>query len=204
MVIPAKAGTQQQRRMPRTLTPTTYLLASKLNGTLYAGVTSNFIARIDRTVAACSPASPAIMPSGCWSGSKRTRRRIRRSCAKSASRNGTEPGSSRRSNKPIPTRAISPWTSTSHRYRKLGFRLRGNDGVEISRAWKEPACALSPPRGEPPASSAGQLDSVRENTMFFRWRLHLRQAACAGPPFAEPASQIAQRRFRTRKPMGWR
>jgi putative endonuclease len=43
-VIPAKAGTQLEQAMPRTYH--VYILASKRNGTLYIGVTSNLAARI--------------------------------------------------------------------------------------------------------------------------------------------------------------
>ncbi|WP_367947108.1 GIY-YIG nuclease family protein, partial [Sphingopyxis sp. BSNA05] len=43
-VIPAKAGIQVEQAMPRTYH--VYILASKRNGTLYVGVTSNLAARI--------------------------------------------------------------------------------------------------------------------------------------------------------------
>jgi putative endonuclease len=46
LVIPAKAGTQGFTHMQRDFQPTVYLLASRRNGTLYTGVTSNLMARI--------------------------------------------------------------------------------------------------------------------------------------------------------------
>ena len=45
-VIPAKAGIQQDGCMREEFAPTVYLLASRRNGTLYVGVTSNLTARI--------------------------------------------------------------------------------------------------------------------------------------------------------------
>ncbi|MES2119872.1 MAG: GIY-YIG nuclease family protein [Pseudomonadota bacterium] len=47
-VIPAKAGTQLDSTMHADFQPTVYVLASKRNGTLYAGVTSNLLARIEQ------------------------------------------------------------------------------------------------------------------------------------------------------------
>lgn len=43
-VIPAKAGIQLERTMPKTYH--VYILASKRNGTLYTGITSNLSARV--------------------------------------------------------------------------------------------------------------------------------------------------------------
>jgi putative endonuclease len=45
-VIPAKAGTQQDRSMQSEALPTVYMLASRRNGTLYVGVTSNLASRL--------------------------------------------------------------------------------------------------------------------------------------------------------------
>jgi putative endonuclease len=47
-VIPANAGTQLDKHMHADFSPTVYLLASQRNGTLYAGVTSNLLARIQQ------------------------------------------------------------------------------------------------------------------------------------------------------------
>ena len=46
IVIPAKAGTQYSSIMDRDFAPTVYLLASRRNGTLYVGVTSDLPSRI--------------------------------------------------------------------------------------------------------------------------------------------------------------
>ena len=45
-VIPAKAGTQYGPQMQRNFGPCVYLMASRRNGTLYAGVTSDLLSRI--------------------------------------------------------------------------------------------------------------------------------------------------------------
>ncbi len=45
-LIPAKAGIQTKRRWPMNKQPSVYILASKRNGTLYVGVTSNLVKRV--------------------------------------------------------------------------------------------------------------------------------------------------------------
>jgi putative endonuclease len=45
-VVPAKAGTQGWRRAVEEKRPCVYILASKRNGTLYVGVTSNIVRRV--------------------------------------------------------------------------------------------------------------------------------------------------------------
>jgi putative endonuclease len=45
-VIPAKAGTQQALGVQRDFQPTVYLLASRKNGAIYTGVTSDLIKRV--------------------------------------------------------------------------------------------------------------------------------------------------------------
>ena len=46
VVIPAKAGIQETKRKPVNKQPAVYILASKKNGTLYIGVTSDLVKRI--------------------------------------------------------------------------------------------------------------------------------------------------------------
>jgi putative endonuclease len=45
-VSPAKAGTQQALGVQRDFQPTVYLLASRKNGPIYTGVTSDLIKRV--------------------------------------------------------------------------------------------------------------------------------------------------------------
>jgi putative endonuclease len=47
-VIPAQAGIQYVQGMQSEFQPTVYILASRRNGTLYVGVTSNLVQRMDQ------------------------------------------------------------------------------------------------------------------------------------------------------------
>ncbi|WP_420825229.1 GIY-YIG nuclease family protein [Sphingobium lignivorans] len=69
--------------MKRCLDPYVYLLASRRNGTLYLGVTSNLMQRIAQHRAETFGGFSADQGSSCWSGSSSMRRWSTRSCVKS-------------------------------------------------------------------------------------------------------------------------
>ncbi len=65
LLIPAKAGIQSE---PMNKQPAVYILASKRNGTLYIGVTSNLAKRVWETRTILSKDSPNATVFITWSG----------------------------------------------------------------------------------------------------------------------------------------
>ena len=91
-VIPANAGIQYLSHMP--IQPAIYILASRRNGTLYIGATSDLVQRVWQHKTTRWKVSANVMVWTGWCTSSCSRTCFPRLHARSSSRNGTGPGSS--------------------------------------------------------------------------------------------------------------